>query len=84
VVLGANEAFAGIGFGLEDTQISLWEGQGLEMLMAVTESIEFHPVEADADSGISPCTVTTDETYGYSPENAVRVGGEAFGGPERE
>jgi hypothetical protein len=32
----------------------------------------------------SACTVSTDNTYGYSPDNPVRVGGDAFGGPSRE
>lgn len=32
----------------------------------------------------SACVVSTDSTYGYSPDNPIRVGGDAFGGPPRE
>lgn len=31
-----------------------------------------------------PCAITTDDTYGYTPENPIRVGGGSFIGPLNE
>jgi hypothetical protein len=38
--------------------------------------------EEEANKG--ECRVSTDPTYGYSKDNPIRVGGNAFGGPARE
>lgn len=40
-------------------------------------------IAADSDA-TSACPVSDDESYGYTKENAIRVGGDAFGGPARE
>jgi hypothetical protein len=58
-----------------------WEDKGSKVFEAVIESIEFiEPQSAGS------CTISTDTTYGYTRENAIRVGdgGELFGGPARE
>ena len=58
-----------------------WEDRGAKVLDAIIESIEFIEIQREAT-----CQITTDDTYGYTKENAIRVGdgGELFGGPARE
>lgn len=58
-----------------------WEDQGENVFAAVIESIEF--IEPPS---VSSCPISTDTTYGYSKENAIRVGdgGNFLGGPARE
>jgi len=58
-----------------------WEEQGVKVFEAIVESIEFFEPES---TGI--CPIATDPTYGYTMENAIRVGdgGELFRGPARE
>ena len=63
----------------EDEQA--WETKGSKVFEAVIDSLEF--IESgSADS----CPISSDPTYGYAKENAIRVGdgGEFFGGPARE
>lgn len=45
------------------------------------DSVRFMSKE-EANKG--ECRVSTDPTYGYSKDNPIRVGGNAFGGPARE
>lgn len=58
-----------------------WEKQGSKTFEAIIESIEFITPERTGT-----CPISTDDTYGYTRENAIRVGdgGEFFGGPARE
>ena len=58
-----------------------WENKGSKVFEAVIESIEFIKLQS---TGL--CPISTDDTYGYTKENAIRVGdgGELFGGPARE
>ncbi|HET6597438.1 MAG TPA: hypothetical protein VFG81_17545 [Anaerolineales bacterium] len=58
-----------------------WEEQGIKVFEAIVESIEFFEPESTGN-----CPIATDPTYGYTMENAIRVGdgGELFGGPARE
>jgi hypothetical protein len=72
-------------FGLAMSNLSSeeqnWEDHGSKVFEAVIESIEFvEPQHTET------CPITTDDTYGYNKENAIRVGegGEFFGGPARE
>jgi hypothetical protein len=58
-----------------------WENHGVKVFEAVLASIEFlEPQRAGA------CPISTDPTYGYTKENAIRVGdsGDFIGGPARE
>ena len=57
-----------------------WE-QGQQEFAALMDSISFG--EAKSSSG-NACPVSTDATYGYSKDNPIKVGGDAFGGPSRE
>jgi hypothetical protein len=72
-------------YGLATSNLSqdeaVWEDHGSKVFEAVLESIEFvEPLDAGT------CPVATDDRYGYTKENAIRVGdgGELFGGPARE
>ena len=58
-----------------------WKDHGAKVLDAIIESIEFVEIQREAK-----CPIATDDTYGYTKENAIRVGdgGEIFGGPARE
>ena len=58
-----------------------WEDHGAKVLDAIIESIEFVEIQS-----AETCPIATDDTYGYTKENAIRVGdgGELFGGPPRE
>lgn len=60
-----------------------WENHGSEVFDAVLATIEF--IESQPPSG-DACPISTDETYGYTKENAIRVGngGDLFNGPARE
>jgi hypothetical protein len=58
-----------------------WESEGELVYTAVMDSIEFfEPTAAAGDA----CVVSTDPSYGYTEDNPIRVGGQAFGGPARE
>jgi hypothetical protein len=67
-----------------------WEDHGEKVFEAVIESVElFEPAicpggQCQGSTGI--CPVATEETYGYTKENAIRVGdgGDFLGGPARE
>ena len=59
-----------------------WEAEGRQVFDAIIGSVEFfEPVLA---STTGTCTIATDPGYGYTKENPVRVGGDAFDGPPRE
>ncbi len=59
-----------------------WQTTGRPALEAILQSVEFYaPVNASAGAG---CTVSTDDSYGYSEDNPIRVGGDAYDGPPRE
>lgn len=58
-----------------------WQNQGAEVFETIINSIEWSEPE-----NAGTCPVSTDDTYGHTQENAIRVGdgGELFGGPARE
>lgn len=58
-----------------------WMKDGVEFFNAILNSIEILDDEALVDFAV--CPMSADETYGYSMDNPIRVGGEAFGGPAR-
>lgn len=55
---------------------NLWQSTGSSAFQEYLDSIDFL---LDTE-----CVVATDPTYGYSPDNPIRVGGDAFEGPMRE
>lgn len=69
-----------------------WTEEGNDLFTTLLDSVRFFPValaEATASPddaaapADSPCPIAVDETYGFTQENAIRVGGDAFGGPPR-
>lgn len=68
-------------FGLGLSQISAepdrWKDSGHEAFTTLVDSIEF--IEAGG-----ACPVSTDDTYGYSEDNPIRVGGDFISGVSRE
>jgi len=56
-----------------------WEREGRPAFDAILNSIQFFtPLSGGA------CPVSSDPTYGYSKNNPIKVGGDAFDGPPRE
>ena len=81
VPLGSNRFLYALGIANISEDENAWEDHGSEVFEAVVESIEFfEPHSTDI------CAIATDPTYGYTMENAIRVGdgGDLFGGPARE
>ncbi len=58
-----------------------WEKEGEPVFTQLLSTVEFIERGSEIEVG---CTTSTDPTYGYSEENPVKVGGDAFGGPPRE
>jgi hypothetical protein len=42
------------------------------------------PTVSEQSSSTGACVISTDNTYGYTQENPIKVGGDAFDGPPRE
>lgn len=51
-----------------------------------TEALTVEPTATPTESNSTgdACVISTDKTYGYTQENAIKVGGGDFGGPPRE
>lgn len=78
---GENRFLYGLAISDISAEETSWEEQGEQVFEAVIESIElFEPQVTDT------CPIATDDTYGYTKENAIRVGdgGDLLGGPARE
>lgn len=57
-----------------------WEPEGEYLYIETLETVNFfEPTAQSAD-----CQVSSDPTYAFERSNPVRVGGQAFGGPDRE
>jgi hypothetical protein len=70
------------GLGLANTSIdkSSWENDGNRVFIALIDSIIFNPDTGD----MGVCPISIDDSYGYTKDNPVKIGGGAFGGPARE
>ena len=81
VPIGANRFLFALAISNISEDENAWEDHGSKVFEAVIESIEL--IEAESRD---ICPIATDTTYGYTKENAIRVGdgGELFGGPARE
>lgn len=60
----------------QDTQ--QWDNEGRAAFETILAHVHFL---TDLDQLV--CPIATDDTYGYTAENPIRVGGGAFGGPSR-
>jgi hypothetical protein len=72
----------GIAFANTGDSENLWAFKAAKLFKEIINSIEFLGMEDIVNT--SACIIATDITYGYSEENPIRVGGDAFGGPSRE
>jgi len=81
VFVSPNHFVFGIGFANAADANALWAGEGSMSFHSVLDSIEYIDPETS-----KACPTSTDKTYGYTQENAIRVGdgGSFFGGPALE
>jgi hypothetical protein len=79
VAVPFKDNFVFIGFGLSRTELDadLWKNEGLPNFDKLTNSVAFFDKNVE-------CPISVDETYGYTPENPIQVGGDNFNGPSRE
>jgi hypothetical protein len=49
-----------------------------------TSTVVIEPTTSGQASSTGVCVISTDATYGYTQENPIKVGGDAFDGPPRE
>jgi hypothetical protein len=78
VPAGHDNIFIALGFGKDEGK-NLWEAQGQQVYQSIIDSLAFFPPEI-----VSACTVSTDPTYGLTPENPILIGGEVDEGLQRE
>jgi hypothetical protein len=83
-VIARNQYLFGLGFGMTSSDTNRWTGEGLRIFTALINSIRFMPPDRVATPGGGTCKIATDDTYGYTQENPIKVGGGALGGPPRE
>jgi hypothetical protein len=67
----------GLGIAKLDSDQQKWTSEGKSAFENLIASVKF--IDSNA-----ACIVSTDETYGYKPENPIKVGGADFSGPSRE
>ncbi len=79
VVPSPNQFLFGLGIANTEVDRTRWENEGDTVFSALLNSIKFLTIH---DPG--SCPVSADETYGYTQENPIKVGGGALGGPARE
>ncbi len=73
--------FFGLGFIFTDGDEERWESWGNLDFKAVMDSVIF---TNGVSSQPATCKVAEDDTYGYSKDNPIRVGGDWMEGPARE
>ena len=73
VIVNSNELqyFYLIGLSSEYPYKISWEDEGEQVFDAILDTIEFIPVVSEE----CDCEISTDDTYGYTQENPIRVGG---------
>jgi len=68
-------------FAVDGADGNGWKTDGAQVFDAILNSIQFfEPVASTA----ATCTISSDESYGYTSENPIKVGGDDFDGPPRE
>ena len=78
-VIDGQRVFYASGIGMAAAG-DYWQAQGQPAFRAVLDTVTFFEPKA----GGSLCVVTTDETYGTTMENPIKVGGDWTQGPYRE
>jgi len=79
---GGSHYFFAFGMGKIVETKNMWEGEGQKVFTKVLDSVEF--LNEDEIAAANICKISSDPTYGYSKDNPIKVGGDAFGGPSRE
>lgn len=79
VVVSPRPDFVMFGIALSkiDADKAIWENEYNAIFQSILDGIEFTDVNAS-------CPISTDQTYGYTEENPIKVGGGDFDGPSRE
>jgi hypothetical protein len=77
-----NQFIFGLGMANLHESDSLWHDEGRQIFNALLQSVVFIPPSEAVQA--YACLISEDETYGYTMENPIRVGGDAFDGPPRE
>lgn len=60
-----------------ESDVDIWENEHKTIFMSFLDTIQF--VEFTGS-----CTISTDNTYGYTEQNPIQVGGDFMTGPSRE
>jgi hypothetical protein len=82
VEMGNNKVLGIYANACGDDCVDIWLVQGEPFLDALLASIVFNEMASEESQGA--CPISTDPTYGYDPDNPVKVGGWIFEGPARE
>jgi hypothetical protein len=83
IIMPANDQFLfGLGIANTGRDKKRWENEGNRVFSGLINSTTFLTSEQSQTS--NSCTISIDKTYGYTQENPVKVGGDAFDGPPRE
>ena len=77
-----NHFVYGLGLNNAVQDINRWDWEGHKIFSGMVNSLTFS-TDGQSQSSKS-CPVSSDTTYGYTQENPIKVGGDAFGGPFRE
>lgn len=85
VATAPRRVFMAIGTGFSAEAKDYWLAQGEKVYTEVVATVEFLDiVETSGTNASSKCVVSTDNTYAYTKDNPVKVGGGSFDGPSRE
>jgi hypothetical protein len=71
----------GLGIANLSSDEQQWEKEGEPVFTQLLSTVVFLVPVSELEVG---CTTVADPTYGYTQENPIKVGGDAFGGPARE
>jgi hypothetical protein len=81
VLPAPNQFLFGLAIANLSADESKWDAEGAVLYSTVLESVQF--MERPEISG-SACPVSADDSYGYSEDNPIKVGGDWLDGPSRE
>ncbi len=83
IIIMPNDQQYLFGLGVANTgqDKNRWENEGDKTFTALMDSITF---STSSRGATGDCVIATDSTYGYTMENPIKVGGDAFDGPPRE
>jgi hypothetical protein len=83
IMPGDDQFLFGLGIANTGRDKKRWENEGSNVFNSLIHSVTFSTSEQTSQSS-GGCTISTDNTYGYTQENPIKVGGDAIGGPARE